>query len=153
MARVRAVPGGGTCRLPELTPGEIVWARIINGCENASSRGKVRPVILVARRGSAWRTIGLTTKSRFLDGGTRVAVPDPRGVGLDRPTWVWSGRLVWTAGIDIHDHIGWVDAALAEAVIRAAGLDHSVAGDLHAAAGAHHPSDRDDRRAVAGDPS
>jgi hypothetical protein len=116
----------------------LVWASIVNGIENPLARGKARPVVLVEPSGWAWRTIGLTTRPRHYDGTPRVAVPNPHVVGLKFPGWLWSGRLCFTSGIDIQDHIGWVDMPLAFEVIKLAGLRGPTIRELLAAAREHH---------------
>lgn len=129
-----------TTRPAELAPGETAWARIYDGIENPLANGKTRPTILVKPRGSAWGTVGLTTRSHHRDGTPRVPVPNPTSVGLQRPGWVWSGKLTWTAGIDIEDHIGWGDHALAFEIAKLAALDGSTIKQLLLAALAHHPA-------------
>jgi len=121
----------------ELEPGELVWARIINGLENPRATGKVRPVILVESRGSQWKTMGLTTNPRYRDGSRRVAIPDPNAVGLRAPGWLWGGNLTWVSGIDIEDHIGWIDHALACELIDLASLTGPTARHLVAVADGH----------------
>lgn len=138
MAIVRHVQRGSSSRPAELAPGELVWANIINGLENPTATGKARPVILIEPRGYAWKTMGLTTNPRHRDGAPRVAIPDPFAVGLKAPGWLWSDRLPWTSGIDILDHIGWVDQALAFDVIKLAGLEGHTIKTLLAAAREHH---------------
>ncbi len=141
MARLRQYVQQGRPRRPaELEPGELVWASIINGLENPNARGKSRPVILVEPRGAAWKTMGLTTNPRYRDGRSRVSIPDPWAVGLRAPGWLWGDRLPWTAGIDIREHIGWVDPALAFQVIKLAGLQGGISKTLLDAAREHHSS-------------
>jgi hypothetical protein len=141
MASVRHGPTWTeTSRLAELAPGELVWASIVNGIENPAAHGKSRPVILIEADGYGWRTIGLTTRPRHLDGTPRVQIPNARGVGLRQPGWLWSGRLCATSGIDIGDHIGWVDQALVFEVARLAGLDGPTIKTLLLAALTHHRS-------------
>jgi hypothetical protein len=139
MASVRQHVNGGSSRRPaELEPGELVWASIINGLENPTAAGKARPVILIESKGSAWRTMGLTTNPRYRDGSPRVAIPDPWAVGLRAPGWLWGDRLCWTAGIDIQNHIGWVDEALVFDVIELACIGGPIIQTLLAAAAEHH---------------
>jgi hypothetical protein len=141
MASVRHRPTGTeTSRPAELAPGELVWASIVNGIENPAARGKSRPVILIEADGYAWRTIGLTTRPRHLDGTPRIQIPNARVVGLRQPGWLWSGTLCATSGIDIGDHIGWVDQALVFEVAKLAGLDGPTIKELLVAALAHHPA-------------
>jgi hypothetical protein len=130
--------GAGTRRPAELAPGEVVWASIVNGIENPLARGKARPVILIEPNGWAWKTIGLTTRPHHRDGTARVAIPSARAVGLKQPGWLWSGKLCFTSGIDIQDHIGWVDIPLAFEVIKLAGLTGPTIRGLLAAARDHH---------------
>ncbi|MEX2441375.1 MAG: hypothetical protein WD400_01880 [Pontimonas sp.] len=138
MARVRQYyDGGGSRRPAELAPGELVWANIINGLENKTATGKARPVILIEPRGAAWKTMGLTTNPRYRDGSPRVAITNPGDVGLKAPGWLWGDRLCWTARIDIQDHIGWIDEALAFDVIELAGIGGTTAQVLLTAAHEH----------------
>ena len=111
---------------PALQPGELVTARVRNGIENRTAVGKARPVILVASKGSAWRVMGLTTRPRYRDGSPRVAVPNPAVVGLRGQGWLWGERLTWLSRLDILDHIGWVDRALAREVAALAQLDQAA---------------------------
>jgi len=138
MARVYGHIGGAPTPAV-LAPGELVWANIINGLENPAATGKSRPVVLIESKGSTWRTMGLTTNPRYRDGRPRVAIPNPGAVGLKSQGWLWGNRLAWTAGIDIGDHIGWVDEALAFDVIELAGLQGQAIQGLLAAARDHHP--------------
>jgi hypothetical protein len=139
MASVRHGTALGSSRLPaELVPGELVWASIVNGIENPRARGKARPVVLVEPSGWAWRTIGLTTRPHHHDGTPRVAIPNPRAVGLKFPGWLWSGKLCFTSGIDVQDHIGWIDMPLAYEVIKLAGLRGPIIHELLAVARDHH---------------
>ena len=130
--------GVSTSRPAELAPGELVWARIINGLENPLATGKSRPVVLIEQQGWAWKTIGLTTNPRHRDGTPRVAIPDSWAVGLKRPGWIWSGRLCSTTGIDIDGHIGWVDAGLVFEIAKLAGLAGPTIKPLLAAVREHH---------------
>jgi hypothetical protein len=132
--------GGSDRAAAALAPGELVWARIINGLENPGATGKFRPVILIEARGSQWHTMGLTTNPCYRDGSPRVGIPDPEAVGLERPGWLWGERLAWSATLDITDHIGWVEEALALEVIELAGLRGTVVGDLLGACDEHHPA-------------
>lgn len=129
---------GGSRRPAELAPGELVWASIVNGIENPAATSKARPVILIEPSGWAWKTMGLTTRPRHRDGSPRVAIPDPRAVGLKAPGWLWSGKLCFTSGIDIQDHVGWIDMPLAFEVIKLAGLAGPTIHELLAAARDHH---------------
>lgn len=143
--------GSGTSRPAELEPGELVWARIINGLENPLATGKPRPVVLIEQQGWAWKTIGLTTNPRHRDGMPRIAIPDPLAVGLKRAGWIWSGRLCTTTGLDIDGHIGWIDADLAFEIAKLAGLAGPTIKPLLAAAREHHGSPvRPDLRVLPG---
>jgi hypothetical protein len=142
---------GSTNRPADLAPGELAWAHIINGVENPLATGKPRPVVLIEQQGWAWKTIGLTTNPRYRDGMPRVAIPSPSAVGLQRPGWIWSGRLCTTAGIDIDGHIGWVDAGLALELIKLAGLSGPTVKTLLAAVHEHHgPSPAPELRLLPG---
>ena len=103
-------------------PGELVTASISNPLENAASRGKVRPVVLVRRDGGAWLVAGLTTSALYRTGGARTPVPNPTAVGLRGPGYLWGAKLTRVCALDIDRHIGWVDAALAAVIIRQACL-------------------------------
>jgi hypothetical protein len=152
MASVRHWPTAAATRRPaELAPGEIAWARIYNGIENPSADGKTKPVILIEARGTAWGTLGLTTRPHHRDGTPRVAVPHPSSVGLQRPGWLWSGKLTWTSGIDIEEHIGWADQALVFEAARLAGLDGRTIKALLVSALAHHPAPARSLRIVDGE--
>jgi hypothetical protein len=69
-----------------------------------------------------------------------VALPSATRVGLQRPGWLWSGKLTWTSGIDIEDHIGWIDQALVFEVAKLASLDGPTIKQLLVTALAHHPA-------------
>lgn len=139
MASVRQrYPRGGPRRPADLAPGELVWARIINGLENPNAAGKSRPGILIEARGSAWRTMGLTTNPRYRDGSPRIPIPDSRSVGLRLPGWLWGNRLCWVSGIDIESHIGWVDEPLSTAVAGLAHLNGATVDKLLASACRYH---------------
>lgn len=111
-------------------PGEIRWVSISNGLENRSASGKWRPAVLVRHEGGHWLTMGLTTNSSHCDGTSRVPIPNPFAVGLRGRGFLWGDRLTRVSAIDLGDHIGWVDEALAERVIEAAGLDEEAAAPL-----------------------
>lgn len=115
--------------------GEIVWAGVRNPFENRRSQGKMRPVVLVERDGGHFRTMGLTTNETYRDGSPRTPIPDPAAVGLRGRGYLWGDRLTNVSAIDIGDHIGWVDAALAEAIVsQAQDLGADAARRLLAAA-------------------
>lgn len=120
-------------------PGELVWVSIFNALENRSATGKARPAILVDRHGGQWQTMGLTTNATYRDGSPRVAIPNPARVGLRGPGFLWGDRLTPAAAIDISDHIGWADGALAEALIALVELDAAFAQRLRRSAALHHP--------------
>ena len=130
-----------------LQPGEIVWAAVYNGCENVSARGKSRPVILVSACGSSWQTMGLTTNPRYRHGGPRTRIPHPKEVGLTAQGFLW-GQMTTITGLDIDNHVGWCDEALAHAVIEICGLTGPAAEDLLEAARIHHP--KNPHRAITG---
>ena len=87
-------------------PGELVWARLFNALENPGATGKSRPVILVARVGSQWWTMGLTTNAVYSNGAPRTPILDPRSVGLAGPGFQWGDRLALISVLDVGDHIG-----------------------------------------------
>lgn len=118
-------------------PGELVWAMHFNGLEDPGTRGKLRPVVLVAQEDGQWLVMGLTSKDRYRDGTPRVAVPNPRHVGLQSSGYLWGSRMDRISAIDLDTHIGWVDDALAEAVIEQAGLYGRYASALRDSAQAH----------------
>jgi hypothetical protein len=126
-----------------LAPGEVVWANVINAIENPLARGKLRPLVLIHANGSLWTTMGLTTNPRYRDGTARIAIPNPAAVGLRGQGWLWGNTTTRVAAIDIESHAGWVDPALAAAVIALADLRGDDAQGLVDAARIHH-------RAVAG---
>jgi hypothetical protein len=144
MAIVRQRASGEPSRPAELLPGELVWASVINGLESSRATGKLRPVILIQAQGSQWKTMGLTTKPFYRDGSPRVLVPNPGAVGLTGQGWLWSGRPCWVSGIDVFDHIGWVDVPLAFEVIKLAGFEGAVLKSLLVAAREHHGHARPD---------
>jgi hypothetical protein len=111
-------------------PGELVWARLFNGLEDPAARGKTRPVILLRKVESHWLTMGLTTNRRYRDGSLRIPIPNPAAVGLSGPGYLWGDRLARISTIDLGDHIGWVDRALAKAIIRLTALPEEDAAAL-----------------------
>lgn len=117
--------------------GELVLVNLLNGIENRGTHGKVRPAALVRRDGGQWKAMGLTTLSRYGDGTPRTPVPNPTAVGLRGPGYLWGCNLVSISVIDIGRHIGWADAALAEAIIALAKLTEPDAGALRRAAKEH----------------
>jgi hypothetical protein len=121
--------------------GELTWASVRNPLENRASVGKDRPVVVVEREGGHYRTVGLTTRTQYRDGGARVAIPNPRRVGLSGPGFLWGNKLTNVSSMDLGDHIGWADPELAEAVIELAGLDGEAAERLREAARRHHPDE------------
>jgi hypothetical protein len=118
--------------------GELVWADVRNPLENRASTGKMRPVVLVQREGGHYRTMGLTTQRTYGDGTPRVAIPNPRRVGLRGPGFLWGDKLTNVSVLDIGDHIGWSDAELAEAIITLARLGNGAAAGLRAASVLEH---------------
>lgn len=102
-----------------MTPqtGAIAWALIWHPFEDPGCRGKLRPVLLIEREEGHWWLVGLTTNPRFRNGRSRVSIPDPFAVGLDKPGYLWGDRLTSASAIDIQDVTGWCDPDLAEAVI------------------------------------
>src|SRR5215207_3227019 len=119
-------------------PGEVVWASVFNSLENASSRGKQRPVVLITRSYGHWSVMGLTSKPQVRSGQPRVPVPHHATIGLRRRSHLWGDRLTIVSALDVGDHIGWVDLALAEMIIDHAGLSGWVARSLRASAERHH---------------
>src|SRR5437899_200892 len=139
MAIVRQRSQGASSRRPAvLAPGELVWASIVNGLENRAATGKARPVILIESSGSLWTTMGLTTNPRYRNGAPRVPINDPAAVGLRAEGWLWGDRLTSTTALDIFDHIGWIDEALAFDVIELGGLEGPTANQLVEAAYREH---------------
>lgn len=120
--------------------GEVVWVNLINGIENPASRGKRRPAVLIKRLDSQWFTMGLTTNSRYASGASRMPIPNPNSVGLTGSGYLWSERMARISSFDIGDHIGWVDAELAEVIGDLAQLAPHVVSTLLATARAHHAS-------------
>jgi hypothetical protein len=122
--------------------GEIVTAMVLNPIQNPETTGKPRPVVLVAKRklpGGWWDCMGMTTNPVYKNGRIRVAVPNPSAVGLDKQGYLWGPRLVGVPEGDLGYPIGWVDLALAEAIIDLAQLGPDDAAALRKAqAWAHH---------------
>jgi hypothetical protein len=117
----------------EGAPGEVVLARVSNPLENARAEGKVRPVVLIRRDGCRWWVMGLTTLQRYASGQPRTPVPNPLSVGLARRGYLWGDRLTGISVMDVDRHLGWVDAALAAAVIVQARLGaHDAAALIRA---------------------
>jgi hypothetical protein len=102
--------------------GDVVLADVRNPIENCNSKGKVRPFLLVGRTDGHWRGMGLTTRSHYVTGAPRVAIPDPEAAGLRGPGFLWGDRLTNVSALDIHRVIGRVTSPLAEAVIDLASL-------------------------------
>lgn len=121
--------------------GELAWASVRNPLENRASVGKDRPVVILDREAGHYRTMGLTTRSHYQDGGRRVSVPDPTRVGLSGPGFLWSDKVTNVSVVDIGDHIGWASPELAEAVITLAGLEGEAAERFREAARRHHPDE------------
>lgn len=116
------------------TVGDIVIANVRNPIENARSRGKRRPFLLVHRVDGHWRGMGLTTSSRYASGAPRVPIPDAAAAGLRGPGFLWGDRLTNVSVLDIDMVIGHVTSALAQAVISTASLDGEDAVRLRGAA-------------------
>lgn len=114
--------------------GDVVLAAVHNPIENPHSKGKLRPFVLVRRSGGHWVGMGLTTKPTYANGDPRVAIPDPTGVGLHRPGFLWGDRLTKVCVLDLRAIISVVDPALAEGVISLAGVEAADAAVLREAA-------------------
>lgn len=110
--------------------GSIAWCNVMNPHENPNSTGKIRPVLLVSRVGGHWLGMGLTTKPAYRNGKPRMAVPNPRSMGLHKPGFLWGRRLTRISAIDVHDVIGTCNPDLAEAVIGLANLYGPLAENL-----------------------
>jgi hypothetical protein len=98
--------------------GDVVLANLINGIENRRSVGKTRPVILIDEVNGHWNALGLTTKSHYLDGTTRVAIPTPVEIGLNGPGFFWGTRLTRISKIDVLQHLGQINAETTRAITR-----------------------------------
>jgi hypothetical protein len=98
--------------------GDVVLANHINGIENRRSVGKVRPVVLIDEVDGHWNALGLTTKSHYLDGTTRVAIPNPMEIGLHSPGFFWGNRLTRISKIDLLQPLGRINAETARTIIR-----------------------------------
>lgn len=114
--------------------GDVVIINLLNTLENRHTTGKRRPAVLIRRENGHWKTMGLTTNPRYLDGGARVAIPNPCAVGLRGPGWLWGNRLANVAALDVETYIGRVDDAMAESIIDLAGLEGDDAAALRDAA-------------------
>ena len=141
MGIVYRCPDTGSKPPAYLATGELAWAKIFNCLEHPGSAGKSRPVVLIESRGSQWLVMGLTTRPSYRDGSPRTPVPDPGVVGLRRAGHLW-GRCTRVAAVDMEDHIGWADEALAHAIIAAAELPSGQASALRDAAHEHHRAAR-----------
>ena len=98
--------------------GDVVLANHFNGIENRRSAGKVRPVVLIDEVDGHWNAMGLTSKSHYLNGTSRIAVPSPREIGLNGPGFFWGKRLTRISKIDVLQPLGHVNAETARAIIR-----------------------------------
>lgn len=103
--------------IPDQISGEVVTARCFNRLENASSVGKVRPMILVRREGSHWWAMGLTRKASYRDGRSRTPIPDPAPLGLTGHGFLW-GRLTRISVLDVDAHVGWATDEVWELIER-----------------------------------
>jgi hypothetical protein len=103
--------------IAEQSTGEIVTGSLLNGIENRNAVGKVRPILLVERRGGNWLAVCFTTREYPRGGGRRHAIPDPDAVGLDGPSFIWGARISRISPLDLYDHLGWADDALVEEVL------------------------------------
>lgn len=117
-----------------LQTGDIVVADVRNPIENPGSRGKRRPFLLVRRVDGHWQGMGFTTRPSYASGAPRVAIPDPKTVGLTSSGFLWGDRLTSVSVLDIHQVIGQVNPSLAEAVIGLARLSCADAAALRTAA-------------------
>lgn len=114
--------------------GDIVIANVRNPIENARSKGKRRPFLLVHRVDGHWRGMGFTTSSHYASGASRVPIPDPASAGLRGPGFLWGNQLTNVSVLDIDMVIGHVTSALAQAVISTASLNGEDASRLRGAA-------------------
>ena len=70
---------------------------------------KFRPVIIVGTHRVSLQAIQLTTKTEYKSSGRpRIAIPNWRGLGLDKPAWLWSPNLALVYRLGIKKHVGWV---------------------------------------------
>ena len=113
-----------------LEPGEVVLASVSNPVENPNSQGKIRPVVLIARRHSRWLVMGLTSKPTYADGTPRTPVPFPQAAGLHGPGYLWGHRPTAICVFEVRSHLGWVDPHLAAAIIEQAHLAPEEAAGL-----------------------
>ena len=114
--------------IAEGVPGEVVWASVCNGLEDATHTGKVRPVILTRREGGHFWVCSLTTQPIHKTSGVpRRQILDPSRLGLAAPSFVWSSHLMRVSALDVGDHIGWIDHA---ALTLIAQVEHLWFGDL-----------------------
>jgi hypothetical protein len=103
-------------------PGAVVLARVLNALESRTSRGKVRPVVLVFEENGHWRVAGLTTNPRRRDGSPRLGLSDWKAVGLRGPGYLWGDRLHAVSKLDLDRVVGHAD----EALVRAIGTSHRM---------------------------
>lgn len=100
--------------------GEVVTVTVHHPLEDPQAAGKRRPAILLDRPGPRWRIMGLTTKPSYANGQPRLAITDPRALGLDRDGYLW-GAPTFVAASDLHRHIGWVDELTAQQLVNLPG--------------------------------
>jgi hypothetical protein len=103
--------------------GQVRWTDIRNPLENATAVGKERPALLISGDDHRWRVMGLTRKSHYKNGLSRMPIPDYVAVGLQRPGYLWGARLTRVDPADIGDYIGTADTGLLRAVLDIARAD------------------------------
>lgn len=127
-----------------LQPGMIAWADVRNPFENPGCGGKLRPCVVVERRGGHVLIIGMTTDTHFRSGLPRVAVPGQSRLGLARRDgYLWADHLTRVSALDVDDPVGWITPELADVVDEHVTVTSAQIEALRQAAAAHHlPLDR-----------
>lgn len=104
-------------------PGDVVWANLVNGCENRESRGKEQPVVVVeASEAGHLKVAGLTLRRVARCGMVRVALQDTTGWRLRGCSYVWGDRLTQISRHDVFEPIGHVSAQDAGTIGELCGL-------------------------------
>ncbi len=119
-------------------PGQLVWVALTNSLENRRAKGKWRPAVLIGRDGAQWVVMGLTTNPTYRNGQARVAIPNPTGVGLRGPGYLWGSRTARICVLDLGGHIGWADHELVDVIVSIAHLPTEDALAIKEAATTHH---------------
>lgn len=102
---------------PQLHPGEVIWASVVNGIENRHASGKFRPCVIVeAPQYGCLTVVGLTSKGLTKKGDRRLQLVDSQDWGLRGQSYVYGRQLTRLARIDVAEHLGWLSNEDAEAI-------------------------------------